>query len=221
MRFRLLAPVLAVLAASGLPAPQSGDSGPTQRLRWSAGAPNCFEVGAPEHPVRAIKGPRIEVGAMLEDTGSKLRVLVVVVNLGTAPLRFDPATFTLHARRPKARELAYVPPPSTLQPHVPKPLPPESSQGSGLPPRLDPHSNRFEVMEQSTPRTEAPAPMVRPELAEMMSTALWPGVVHPGRGVRGAVYFKRYKQFESGTFRARVGGYEVEIPLDKPVRAKK
>ncbi len=75
--------------------------------RWQSGAPGSDQFFNGDSLVESLTANGITVQVSLQDTAWKLRASVAIVNDSEAPVRFNPARFTLNELTPRLRSLAY------------------------------------------------------------------------------------------------------------------
>lgn len=75
--------------------------------RWQSGAPGSDQFFSGDSLVESLTANGITVQVSLQDTAWKLRASVAIVNDSEAPVRFNPARFTLDELTPRLRSLAY------------------------------------------------------------------------------------------------------------------
>lgn len=75
--------------------------------RWQSGAPGSDQFFSGDSLVESLTANGITVQVSLQDTDWKLRASVAIVNDSAAPVRFNPARFTLDELTPRLRSLAH------------------------------------------------------------------------------------------------------------------
>jgi hypothetical protein len=176
--------------------------------RWQSGAPGSDQFYSGGAVVESLTANGITVQISLQDTGWKLRASVAIANEGAAPVRFNPAGFTLDELKPRLRALAYQNPKELAKALTHQVY---WTNSSATAPASATYMNA--VYKAST----VPTPNYLAEVAQQVqSNVLQSATVSPKEKASGVVWFERDKNSQQLNLRIFVGDQIFEFPLSFP-----
>jgi hypothetical protein len=176
--------------------------------RWQSGAPGSDQFYSGGAVVESLTANGITVQISLQDTGWKLRASVAIANEGAAPVRFNPAGFTLDELKPRLRALAYQNPKELAKALTHQVY---WTNSSATAPASATYMNA--VYKAST----VPTPNYLAEVAQQVqSNVLLAATVSPKEKASGVVWFERDKNSQQLNLRIFVGDQIFEFPLSFP-----
>jgi len=178
--------------------------------RWQSGAPGSNQFDSDGSIVESLTAGGITVQVSLQDTGWKLRASVAIANDGDAPVRYNPASFTLDELKPRLRTLAYQNP-RELAKALTHQVYWTNARASA--PASATYAN---AVYKTSPYVSSTPNYLAEEAQQVQASVLSQASLGPKEKASGAVWFERDKSPQQLNLRIFVGDQIFEFPLSFP-----